>query len=145
MTNWAWWVRSLFGRRVWWRRLSDLKASQLKLRLFRAYVLVIALLPSGRRRTGLEAWLANDLPRQFTGRLLAVDEAVARAWGRYICCSIRFLAKDPGIRDAAFFRIHPLPRSMPATHGEYRDGAQADARQCCRTSKSRLRYDRSRA
>ena len=47
MTNWAWWVRSLFGRRVWWRRLSDLKASQLKLRLFRAYVLVIALLPSG--------------------------------------------------------------------------------------------------
>ena len=42
----------------------------------------IALLPSGRRRTALEAWLATALPRQFTGRLLAVDEAVARAWGR---------------------------------------------------------------
>jgi predicted nucleic acid-binding protein len=41
----------------------------------------VALLPPGPRRTALEHWLAVDLPRQFTGRVLPVDEAAARAWG----------------------------------------------------------------
>jgi len=42
----------------------------------------VALMPAGRRREALEAWLGTDLPRQFASRLLPVDEAVARAWGR---------------------------------------------------------------
>jgi len=42
----------------------------------------VALLPQGARRTALEHWLAADLPRQFLGRVLPVDEAVAAAWGR---------------------------------------------------------------
>lgn len=42
----------------------------------------ITLLPSGRRRSALESWLASDLPRQFTGRVLAVDTDVALTWGR---------------------------------------------------------------
>lgn len=42
----------------------------------------IELLPSGGRRERLATWLATELPGQFTGRLLAVDERVALAWGR---------------------------------------------------------------
>lgn len=42
----------------------------------------VMLLAAGRRRQQLEEWLAVSLVRQFTGRVLPVDEAVALAWGR---------------------------------------------------------------
>ena len=41
----------------------------------------VALLPDGKKRRRLEEWLTVDLARQFTGRLLPVDDAVALAWG----------------------------------------------------------------
>jgi toxin FitB len=42
----------------------------------------IELLPTSRRRSALETWLAKELPLHFQGRVLAIDEAVAIAWGR---------------------------------------------------------------
>lgn len=42
----------------------------------------VMLLSAGRRRRRLEEWLAVSLVRQFTGRVLPVDEPVALAWGR---------------------------------------------------------------
>ena len=42
----------------------------------------VTRLPSGRRRTALERWVSRDLPKQFQGRILAVDEKVVREWGR---------------------------------------------------------------
>ncbi len=42
----------------------------------------VSLMPTGTRREALEQWLANELPRQFFGRVLPVDEAAALAWGR---------------------------------------------------------------
>jgi predicted nucleic acid-binding protein len=42
----------------------------------------VTLLPAGKRRTQLERWVASDLPHQFQGRLLAIDEATSREWGR---------------------------------------------------------------
>ena len=42
----------------------------------------IATLPRGRRHTQLDRWLRTTLPRQFVGRLLEVDAAVALRWGR---------------------------------------------------------------
>jgi predicted nucleic acid-binding protein len=42
----------------------------------------IRLLDPGRKRRRLEEWLSVALLRQFTGRVLPVDEAVALAWGR---------------------------------------------------------------
>lgn len=42
----------------------------------------VMVLPAGRRRSRLEEWLSFSLVRQFTGRVLAVDEAVSLAWGR---------------------------------------------------------------
>ncbi|MGV0817556.1 PIN domain-containing protein [Martelella sp. AMO21009] len=41
----------------------------------------VALMDSGRKRDALADWLANDLPQRFEHRVLAVDEAVAFAWG----------------------------------------------------------------
>ena len=42
----------------------------------------IDLLPVGRRRAALESWMSKDLPIQFQERVLVVDEAVAKEWGR---------------------------------------------------------------
>lgn len=42
----------------------------------------VQLLPPGPKRERLEEWLAAELPRQFTGRILAVDVRVSREWGR---------------------------------------------------------------
>jgi predicted nucleic acid-binding protein len=37
----------------------------------------IALMEDGRRRDALAAWLANDLPERFAGRILPIDDVVA--------------------------------------------------------------------
>lgn len=42
----------------------------------------VSLLAAGAKRDALETWLRAELPRQFTGRLLPVDEQVALEWGR---------------------------------------------------------------
>ncbi len=42
----------------------------------------IALLPAGRRRVSLEAWLDYDLMLRFSDRILPVDVSVADRWGR---------------------------------------------------------------
>ena len=42
----------------------------------------VALLAPPPRRDELQRWLRTDLPRQFAGRVLPIDEDVAREWGR---------------------------------------------------------------
>lgn len=42
----------------------------------------IATLPGTARRAQLSQWARTDVPRQFFGRLLPVDSAVAVAWGQ---------------------------------------------------------------
>ena len=37
--------------------------------------------PRSARRTTLEAWLSNDLPLRFSGRILNIDQEVADRWG----------------------------------------------------------------
>jgi toxin FitB len=41
----------------------------------------VELLPAGRRRERLAAWLADELPARFEGRVLDIDRRVAEAWG----------------------------------------------------------------
>ncbi|MGA8637415.1 MAG: type II toxin-antitoxin system VapC family toxin [Candidatus Sulfotelmatobacter sp.] len=40
-----------------------------------------AILPQSKRRTRLESWLQFDLQVRFSGRILAIDNAVADRWG----------------------------------------------------------------
>jgi predicted nucleic acid-binding protein len=42
----------------------------------------VDLLPEGRKRRHLDAWLAHDLRERFDTRLLDVDAAIADHWGR---------------------------------------------------------------
>ena len=44
----------------------------------------VASLAAGRRRDRLDAWLSQDLPTRFDGRVLPVDAAIADGWGRII-------------------------------------------------------------
>lgn len=44
----------------------------------------IERLAEGRRRRRLDAWLRDELPRRFEGRILAIDEAVADGWGTLV-------------------------------------------------------------
>jgi predicted nucleic acid-binding protein len=39
-------------------------------------------LATGKRRARLDAWLREELPLRFEGRLLPIDRDVADAWGR---------------------------------------------------------------
>jgi toxin FitB len=41
----------------------------------------VVRLPASRRRARLEEWLRHELPLRFESRILAVDEAIAAAWG----------------------------------------------------------------
>jgi transposase InsO family protein len=41
----------------------------------------IALMDDGRRREARSAWLAEDLPARFKGRILPIDPAIAQRWG----------------------------------------------------------------
>jgi predicted nucleic acid-binding protein len=72
----------------------------------------VELLPTGGRRSSLEAWLSTDLPRQFHGRILPVDEEVAAEWGRMLaeakskrrdCPSVdALLLATAGVHDLTF-------------------------------------------
>lgn len=41
----------------------------------------IERLAAGRRRERLTAWLAQELPDRFAGRVLPIDRLAAEAWG----------------------------------------------------------------
>ena len=44
----------------------------------------IERMAAGRRRKRLDDWLCDELPLRFEGRILAVDIAVADAWGKVV-------------------------------------------------------------
>lgn len=41
-------------------------------------------LADGSRRRRLDAWLSDELPLRFDGRLLAIDQTVADRWGEVV-------------------------------------------------------------
>jgi predicted nucleic acid-binding protein len=52
----------------------------------------IEMLSAGSRQLALRDWLDVDLPTFFTGRILAVDGAVADRWGRIVAAAGRPVA-----------------------------------------------------
>jgi predicted nucleic acid-binding protein len=64
----------------------------------------------GARRGRLEAWLRDELPMRFEGRILPVDDVVAEAWGRAVSRS-EALGRPMGAMDAflaATAEVHHL-------------------------------------
>jgi predicted nucleic acid-binding protein len=65
---------------------------------------------AGRRRSRLEAWLRDQLPLRFEGRILPVDIDVAEAWGKTVSRS-EAAGRPIGAMDAfllATAEIHQL-------------------------------------
>jgi predicted nucleic acid-binding protein len=70
----------------------------------------IERLAAGKRRARLEAWLRNELPLRFEGRVLSVDGAVAEAWGKLVA-GREAAGRPVGVMDAfiaATAEIHGL-------------------------------------
>lgn len=70
----------------------------------------IERLQPGRRRTRLDAWLREDLPLRFEGRLLGIDAVVADAWGAIVARRDRS-GRPIGVMDAfvaATAEVHAL-------------------------------------
>lgn len=70
----------------------------------------IERMPAGARKNSLSAWLENDLPQRFEGRVLIVDAAVADACGRIMHSKSR-RGKTPTVPDsllAATAQVHQL-------------------------------------
>lgn len=42
----------------------------------------ISKLPAGSKRDALQTWVEHDLVERFAGRILAIDQETALAWGR---------------------------------------------------------------
>jgi predicted nucleic acid-binding protein len=67
-------------------------------------------LDQGAKRARLEAWLEDDLPTRFEGRLLSVDARVSHAWGSLVGRASR-AGRPIGVMDgffAATARVHEL-------------------------------------
>lgn len=70
----------------------------------------IERLPAGARRKRLDAWLRDELPLRFAGRILPIDEAVADEWGRVVARS-EVLGRPISAMDgmiAATAQVHAL-------------------------------------
>jgi predicted nucleic acid-binding protein len=64
----------------------------------------------GQRRSRLDAWLGDELPLRFEGRVLSIDLAVANAWGK-IVARCEALGRPISVADgliAATIEIHGL-------------------------------------
>ena len=59
----------------------------------------VELMAAGRRRSLLQAWLENDLPARFEGRVIAVGAVVADVCGRVVARAQR-AGRRLGVTDA---------------------------------------------
>lgn len=61
----------------------------------------IDLMPGGRRQDRLIAWLEEELPVRFEGRVLAIDRRIADTWG-ILSARVRKVGLTLGSMDAFF-------------------------------------------
>ena len=78
----------------------------------------VELLTSGARRVALEQWLEVDLPRQFRGRLLAIDDAVAHEWGRLTAAGRR-VGRELPVIDGLLLATAAVHKLILATRNEH--------------------------
>src|SRR5215471_9288265 len=69
------------GKVLTWLDVQDELSVFLSVLTFGELQKGISKLPRSRRRSQLQQWVAQELPRRFTGRILPVDLEVATRWG----------------------------------------------------------------
>ncbi len=70
----------------------------------------IERMAAGGRRRRFEAWLSEELPLRFEGRVLPIDSAIADAWGKIVALS-EAAGRRIGVADAfiaATVEVHGL-------------------------------------
>jgi toxin FitB len=81
----------------------------------------VELLSSGARRNRFADWLSNDLKLRFEGRILIVDEAIARQWG--VCMAKARKGGTPIGSMDAFVGATALVHDLTLVTGNTRDFA----------------------
>jgi toxin FitB len=84
----------------------------------------IELLPQGRKRSRLRAWLDDDLAARFEGRIIDIDRAIAEAWAQIVAYG-RARGARPPVLDA-FLAATALVHVMTLVTRNERDLADLD-------------------
>lgn len=84
----------------------------------------ISLRPPSNRRTELEIWLHDTLPRQFAGRVLALDTETFVTWGR-VTAEQKQKGQPMGIMDSLIAAIALQHRMVLVTRNVADFKAQA--------------------
>jgi predicted nucleic acid-binding protein len=79
----------------------------------------VECLAVGKRRARLEKWLLEELPLRFEGRILAVDDSIANAWGRTVSRNQK-IGRPMGAMDA-FLAVTADVRSLTLVTRNVRD------------------------
>ena len=61
----------------------------------------VEAMPAGRRRERLSAWLTDDLPARFDGRIIEISQQVALSWG-VVMARCKHAGAPIGTMDAFF-------------------------------------------
>jgi len=64
-----------------WLEAADPESLYVSVLTIGEMCLGVELLPPSKRRSQLERWLERDLPEWFEGRILPVDQSIAKRWG----------------------------------------------------------------
>ena len=109
---------------VAWLDAADEDMLYLSVVAFAEIRLGIELLPEGRKRSRISAWLARDLAARFEGRIIGIEQNIAAAWA-VIVVRGRVRGATPPILDA-FMAATALVHRMTLVTRDERDLAGLD-------------------
>jgi toxin FitB len=109
---------------VAWLDAADEDMLYLSVVAFAEIRLGIELLPEGRKRSRISAWLARDLAVRFEGRIIGIEQNIAAAWA-VIVVRGRVRGATPPILDA-FMAATALVHRMTLVTRNERDLAGLD-------------------
>ena len=109
---------------VAWLDAADEDMLYLSVVAFAEIRLGIELLPEGRKRSRISAWLARDLAVRFEGRIIGIEQNIAAAWA-VIVARGRLRRATPPLLDA-FMAATALVHRMTLVTRNERDLAGLD-------------------
>ena len=109
---------------VAWLEAADEDTLYLSVLAFAEIRLGIELLPEGRKRARISAWLAGDLAARFEGRIIGIEREIAEAWAEIVAGG-RARGATPPVLDA-FLAATALVYHMTLVTRNERDLAALD-------------------
>jgi toxin FitB len=109
---------------VAWLEAADEDTLYLSVLAFAEIRLGIELLPEGRKRARISAWLDGDLAARFEGRIIGIEREIAEAWAEIVARG-RARGATPPVIDA-FLAATALVHHMTLATRNERDLAALD-------------------